>query len=168
MASTYQSLPVEAVLTRSDQSLHHGKRIAVQSNAAVYTQPGCMLQPQSPVHNLAQVRIYTGRTVLVVVCERQVEHVARPHQVAAVALDKLIEAFRGQSEDVKGVPQRVEVEDVVGPALRVGERGQVFTVLDLELCLAGEVVGALGFCEPWQAGAGMDEVREDVVDYFDW
>jgi hypothetical protein len=127
-----------------------------------------MLQPQSSVHNFAQVRIYTRRAVLVVVCEGQVEHIARPHQVSAVAFDKLMEAFRGQSEDVKGVPQRLEIKDVGGPALRVGERGQVFTVLDLELCLAGEVVGALGFCEPWQAGARVDEVREDLVCDFDW
>ena len=135
---------------------------------AVDTPPRRMLQPQPPVHNLAQVWIYARRTVLVVVREGQIEDIARPHQVPAVALDELIEAFRGQSKDVEGVPQRVEVEDVVGPALRVRQRGEVLAVLDLELGLAGKVVGTLGFCEPWQTRAGMDEVREDLVDDLDW
>ena len=120
---SYQSLPIEAGLARSYQPLYHRKRVAIQAHMAVNTQPGRVLQPQPSVYDLAQVRMNTCRAILVVVCEWQVEHIACPHQMPAVAFDKLIEPFRGQREDMERMTQRVEVEDVNGPALRVRKSG---------------------------------------------
>lgn len=159
---TYQSLPVEAILTSCKQALDQTKRIAVQPHVTVDAQARCVLQPKAAVDNVAQVWVCAA--VLVKVGKGQVEHVAGAHEVGAVALDKGMEALGGQGQDVEGVAQALEVEDVGGPAVRVGQGGQVFAVLDLELGRAREVVGALGFCEPRQARAGVDEVGEDLVD----
>lgn len=161
-ASTYQSLAVETVVARGNQALYHGEGVAVQGEVAVDAQARCVLQPQAAVDDVAQVGVRGA--VLVEVCKGQVEQVACAHQVAAVALDVGMEACRGEGEDVEGMAQAVEVEDVGGPAVRVGQGGQVLAVLDLELGGAREVVGALGFGEPRQAGAGVHEVGEDLVD----
>src|SRR5690242_5176374 len=75
-----------------------------------------------------------------------------------------MEAAAGQGQDVEGVAQGVEVEDVGGPAVGVWEGGEVLAVLDLELGVAREVVAALGLGEARQARARLDEVREDLVD----
>ena len=162
--TSYQSLPVKTVLTRSDQPLYHRERIAIQAHMAVNTQPWRVLQPQPPVYDLTQVRMNTRRAIPVVMCERQVKHIACPHQMPTIPFDELIEPFRGQREDVERMTQRVEVEDVNGPALRVRKSGQVLPVLDFELRLPRKVVGALGLCEARKTGAGMDEVGEDLID----
>lgn len=131
---------------------------------AVDAQARGVLQPQPAVDDVAQVRVDAGRAVGVVVLEGQVEHVAGADEVGAVGLDGGMEAAAGQGEDVEGVAQGVEVEDVGGPAVGVWEGGEVLAVLDLELCVAREVVAALGFGEARQARARLDEVREDLVD----
>ena len=164
---TYQCLAVEAVLAGGYQALQHGEGVGVQGNVAVYAEARGMLQPQAAVDDVAQVRVHAGRPVGVVVGKGQAEHVAGAHQMAAIALDQAMQAARGEGEHVQGVPQGVEVEDVGGPAVGVGEGGQILAVLDLELRLAGEVVGALDFSEAWQARARVDEVREDLVDDLD-
>jgi hypothetical protein len=164
---TYQGLAVEAVLAGGNQALDDREGVAVEANVAVDALARSVLQPQPAVDNVAQVWVDAGGSVLVVVGKGQVEHVAGADEVGAVALDKGMEAGRGQGEDVEGMAQGVEAEDVGGPAVDVRDGGKVLAVLDLELGLAGEVVGALGFGEAGEARAGVDEVGEDLVDDFD-
>lgn len=85
---TYQCLPVEAVLARGDQALHHRKWIAIKGDVTVYTQTRGVLQPKATVDNLAQIGIYAGGPVGVVLGKRQTKHVAGAYEMAAVALNE--------------------------------------------------------------------------------
>lgn len=89
---TYQRHAVEAILTGGHDTLHAREGIAVQHRVAVHARSRCVLEPESSVHDAAQVWVNALGTVAVELRKGQVEHgsVAGAHEMRAVALDELV------------------------------------------------------------------------------